>query len=314
MNIGIDIMGGDFAPFEILKGVILASELIENDDKLFLFGKEDIIRKALDEYGTSTEKFVVVDCEQVIEMDDEPVKAFKEKSESSIVKGFIYLKSKKIDGFASAGNTGAMLVGATQVVGVINGILRPGISSYYPNNQGGYNLLIDVGLNPDTKPEVMLQYARMGSIFAQTVLKIENPKVSLLNIGSEDSKGTPSTKAAYQLLADDDKINFIGNIEGGDLHKGDISNVIVADGFTGNIVLKQAESFYKLLKERGISDEYFDRYNYENYGGMPVLGVNSPVIIGHGISSEIAIKNMILQTKNIINSDLSGKIIKAFDV
>jgi glycerol-3-phosphate acyltransferase PlsX len=312
MNIGFDIMGGDYAPEQALKGAVLAIGELSENDKLFLFGKAELISEYLTQQNVSTAKYEIVDCRQTIEMGDEAIKAFKEKPDSSISKGFYFLSKNLIDSFASAGNTGAMMVGAIQIIGVGKGILRPGISSYYPNNVGKNNLLLDVGLNPETKPEVLVQYAQMGDLFAKNVMAVKNPKIGLLNIGSEDSKGTASVKQAYKLLKKNKKINFIGNIEGGDLHDAEKVDVIVCNGFTGNVVLKQAESFYKLLSERNISDSYFDNYNYENYGGTPVLGVPKPVIVGHGVSNDIALKNMILLSKKLIESGISEKITKYF--
>jgi len=312
MNIGLDIMGGDFAPEQTLKGVVLALNELSIKDKLFLFGKGDFILEHLTRQKINLDRVEIINCIQIIEMGDEPIKAIKEKSDSGIFKGFEYLKNDIIDSFVSAGNTGAMMAGATQVIGVSDGVMRPGISSYYPNNLGKNNLLLDVGLNPDTKPEVLVQYAHMGKMFAKHVMRIDNPKVGLLNIGSEKSKGTAITKLAYSLLDADSQINFIGNIEGGDIHKADMVDVIVCNGFTGNVVLKQAESFYKILNERNISDSYFDNYNYENYGGTPILGIPKPVIVGHGVSNGIAIKNMILLSKKLIESNISGIITKHF--
>lgn len=313
MKIGIDIMGGDFAPTETVKGAILASQKLESEDLVYLFGNENQINTLLLDLGADKSKFIVVDCSQTIEMADDPVKSFMEKSDSSIVKGFKYLKGNIIDGFASAGNTGSMLVGATKVSGVIPGIIRPGISSYYPNNKGGKNLILDVGINPDTKPDVMVQYAEIGNLYSKSVLGVKNPKIGLLNIGEEDTKGNLNSKHTHQLLKEHTGINFIGNVEGGDLNDSDKVDVIVCDGFCGNIVLKQAESFHKIIKSRNISDPYFDNYNYENYGGTPILGIKQAVVVGHGKSNDIAIMNMILHTKEILASKLTEKIIKAFD-
>lgn len=312
MNIGFDIMGGDYAPEQALKGAVLAIGELSENDKLFLFGNAKLISEYFSQHDVSPKKYEIVDCHQTIEMGDDAIKAFKDKPDSSITKGFYYLSNGLIESFASAGNTGAMMVGATQVIGVGKGILRPGISSYYPNNIGKNNLLLDVGLNPETKPEVLVQYAFMGKLFAETVMNIESPKIGLLNIGSEETKGTPVVKEAHKLLKESKEINFIGNIEGGDLYDADKVDVIVCNGFTGNVVLKQAESFYKLLSERNISDSYFDNYNYENYGGTPVLGVPKPVIVGHGVSNSIALKNMILLSKRLIESGISQKITKYF--
>ena len=241
-------------------------------------------------------------------MGDDPVKTFREKKDSGIVKGFFYLKQGIIDGFASAGNTGAMMVGATQVIGVLEGIIRPCLSSICPNNKGGNNLILDVGLNADPKPEVLAQYAQIGSAYAKYVMGIDNPRIGLLNIGSEEGKGNLTAKATYKLLKELDNINFIGNIEGGDCSDTEKVDVIVTDGFVGNIYLKHAESIYSILKQRGINDPFFDNYNYENVGGTPALGVNGTVIIGHGKSNGKAIKNMILQTKAVAAAKLHEKI------
>jgi phosphate acyltransferase len=313
MKIGIDIMGGDFAPHQILQGAILAKKELGAENSLFLFGPEKEISAGLTEAGENLDDYIIVDCSQTIEMGDDPVKSFLEKSDSGMVKGFVYLSKGILDGFASAGNTGAMLVGATKVIGLIEGIIRPCISSNYPNSEGGNNLIMDVGINADAKPENLVQYAMLGDLYARNIMGIENPKVALLNIGEEESKGNANAKATYQLLKSMNSINFIGNVEGGDLYKAGVVDVIITDGFTGNVVLKQAESFYQIVKDRNINDSYFDNYNYENYGGTPVLGINKTVVVGHGKSSAKAVKNMILLTGNIISSKLPEKITKAFE-
>lgn len=313
MNIGIDIMGGDFAPDETIKGVILAKKLSSEDVNLFLFGPESQIRTKLIEYNATPENFHIINCSETLDMGDDPVKSFAEKPDSGIVKGFEYLKNNTIDGFTSAGNTGAMMVGVTKIIGAINGILRPCISSYYPNNAGKNNLILDVGINADAKPENLIQYAILGDLYAKNIMGISNPKIGLLNIGQEKSKGNTNAKLTYQLLESARNLNFIGNVEGGDLYKANYVDVIVTDGFTGNVVLKQAESFYYILAERNIKDSYFENYNYENYGGTPVLGINKTVVVGHGKSNDIAIKNMILLTGNIIKSQFTEKITKAFE-
>ena len=312
MNIGLDIMGGDFVPVETVKGAILAQKELGKGNKLFLFGNHEEVATHLIKNNSNPDDFVIVDCENSILMEDYPVESFREKRKSEIVQGFTYLKKNLIDGFASAGNTGSMLVGATTVTGVIEGVLRPVISSCYPNNNGGNNLLLDVGLSADCKPENLHQFALIGSLYAKYIMEIKNPRVGLLNVGSEDSKGSTTVKSAYKLIAEDKNINFIGNIEGYHLHNNDMVDVIISDGFTGNIVLKHAESFYKILKQRNINDSYFNNYNYENYGGTPILGIQQPVVIGHGASSALAIKNMILLTKKIIESKLVEKISKSF--
>ncbi|MBQ1606594.1 MAG: phosphate acyltransferase [Bacteroidales bacterium] len=308
MNIGVDIYGGDFAPDAVLDGVVLALEVLDKDDRLFLFGNEEYIRKYFANRSVDAGVFEIVNCSETFAMGDDPVKTFREKKDSGIVKGFFYLKQGIIDGFASAGNTGAMMVGATQVIGVLEGIIRPCLSSICPNNKGGNNLILDVGLNADPKPEVLAQYAQIGSAYAKYVMGIDNPRIGLLNIGSEEGKGNLTAKATYKLLKELDNINFIGNIEGGDCSDTEKVDVIVTDGFVGNIYLKHAESIYSILKQRGINDPFFDNYNYENVGGTPALGVNGTVIIGHGKSNGKAIKNMILQTKAVAAAKLHEKI------
>ena len=308
MNIGVDIYGGDFAPDAVLDGVVLALEVLDKDDRLFLFGNEEYIRKYFANRSVDAGVFEIVNCSETFAMVDDPVKTFREKKDSGIVKGFFYLKQGIIDGFASAGNTGAMMVGATQVIGVLEGIIRPCLSSICPNNKGGNNLILDVGLNADPKPEVLAQYAQIGSAYAKYVMGIDNPRIGLLNIGSEEGKGNLTAKATYKLLKELDNINFIGNIEGGDCSDTEKVDVIVTDGFVGNIYLKHAESIYSILKQRGINDPFFDNYNYENVGGTPALGVNGTVIIGHGKSNGKAIKNMILQTKAVAAAKLHEKI------
>jgi glycerol-3-phosphate acyltransferase PlsX len=221
------------------------------------------------------------------------------------------LKEKKIDAFASAGNTGAMLVGSMFSVKSIPGIMRPAISTLVPKENGGWGLILDVGVNADCKPEVLNQFAMLGSLYAQHVLHMNNPKVGLMNIGEEEEKGNLLTKETHQLLKESKEIHFIGNVEGRDLFN-DKADVIVCDGFTGNVLLKLAESFYGLIKKNDLHSDYFDRFNYENYGGTPILGVNSTVIIAHGISKAKAIKNMILLSREVVEVRLAEKIALAF--
>jgi glycerol-3-phosphate acyltransferase PlsX len=172
-------------------------------------------------------------------------------------------------------------------------------------------VLLDVGSNADCKPDVLYQFAVLGSLFSEHVYGVKNPKVGLLNIGEEPEKGNLVSQAAHALMKDSKDFNFIGNIEGRDVFSENV-DVIVCDGFTGNIVLKQAEAFYSMIKRRGLSDDYFDRFNYENYGGTPVLGINSTVMIGHGISNDIAVKNIILLSKEIVEAKLAEKITQVF--
>ena len=307
MRIGIDIMGGDYAPQKTVHGAILALNELSSDTKIVLFGKKSEILSELKQHNISANNFEIIDCPDIIEMGEHPTKAFKSKPNSSIAKGFEYLAQGKIDGFASAGNTGAMFVGGYYSVKAIEGILRPAISTLIPRNDDGVTVLLDVGANADCKPDVLYQFGILGSLFSEHVCGIKNPKVSLLNLGEEKTKGNMLTQASYSMMEDNSDYNFIGNIEGRDIFDSE-TDVIVCDGFTGNIVLKEAEGIYSIMEKRGLLDDYFKRFNYENYGGTPILGLNKTVIIGHGISNEIAIKNMITLTKDVVEADLASKI------
>ncbi|MEC9209277.1 MAG: phosphate acyltransferase PlsX [Bacteroidota bacterium] len=307
MRIGIDIMGGDNAPKKTIHGAILALKELPENITVVLFGKKNEIISELKQHNFNANKFEIIDCSEVIGMEDHPTKAFRSKPNSSISKGFKYLAKGEIDGFASAGNTGAMFVGGFYTVKAIPGILRPPLSSVIPREDGGVTALLDVGANADCKPDVLFQFGVLGSLFSEHVCGIKKPKVSLLNLGEEKSKGNLLTQAAYTLMEDNPNYNFIGNCEGRDIFNSE-SDVIVCDGFTGNIVLKEAEGIYSIMRKRGLLDDYFKRFNYENYGGTPILGLNKTVIVGHGISNEIAIKNMIILAKNVVEADLANKI------
>ncbi len=312
MRIGIDIMGGDFAPEAAVLGAILAHKELSYNDRLILIGDEDKIKEILLREKVNPENFDIVHTSQVIEMSDHPAKAFAKKPDSSIAKGYKLLAMGEIEGFASAGSTGAMLVGAMYAVKVIPGVIRPVITAAIPKPEGNYSLILDVGINPDTKPDVLYQYGILGSLYASNVYNIDNPKVGLMNIGSEEEKGNLVTKSAHELMKDTSDFNFIGNVEANELFSDDRVDVIVCDGFVGNVILKEAEAFYTLIKQRKIEDDFFDKFNYENYGGTPILGVNKNIVIGHGISREVAMKNMILHTKEVVEAKLSDKIKEAF--
>ena len=295
-------MGGDFAPEAAVQGAVLALEAIGPDSRIVLFGDEAKIKAVLEAEGCSAERFDIVATTEVIEMGDHPAKAFQAKADSSITVGFGYLAKGAIDGFASAGSTGAMMVGSMYAVKPIEGVIRPAISSIVPTIAGRPALLLDVGLNVDCKPEVLAQYGLIGSIYAEAVLGIGKPRVAVLNIGEEETKGNAQTKATYELLKEDGRINFVGNVEGSYIFTGQVADVIVCDGFVGNTVLKMAEGLYRINKKLGGGNAFWDAMNYENVGGTPVLGVNAPVIIGHGISSARAIKSMILSTEQCIKT------------
>lgn len=312
MRLGLDIMGGDFAPDVTIKGAILAHKQLPTDVEIVLFGDEKTIRELLEKNGSDAGKFAIVHAPEVIGMGDHPAKAFSQKTQSSIFLGFKNLEEGKIDAFASAGSTGAMMVGAMYTVKTIPGVIRPTITASIPRMDGGFTILLDVGINPDCKPDVLYQYAILGSLYTEFVYKVPNPRIGLLNIGSEEEKGNLLTKAAFQSMQGTKEFNFIGNVEGNDLFDFKKVDVIVCDGFVGNVLLKAAEAFYKLIRKRNVQDEFFDRFNFENYGGTPVLGVNSNVIIGHGISNDIAIKNMILHTFDVTRANLPSKIKEVF--
>ena len=307
MRIGIDIMGGDYAPKKTVHGAILALKELPKNTTEVLFGRKNEILSELKQHEFSADKFEIVDCSEVIRMEEHATKAYRSKPDSSISKGFEYLAKGEIDGFASAGNTGAMFVGGFYAVKAIPGIIRPPLTVLIPREDGGVTVLLDVGANTDCKPDVLYQFGTLGSLFSQYVCGIKNPKVSLLNLGEEKTKGNLLTQAAYTLMEDNPDYTFIGNCEGRDIFNSK-SDVIVCDGFTGNIALKEIEGIYNIMKKRGLLDDFFKRFNYENYGGTPILGLNKTVIIGHGISNEIAIKNMIMLTKNIVEADLVNKI------
>lgn len=312
MRIGIDIMGGDYAPNATVLGAIAAQANLSSNQHLVLLGDKDLITPILEEQNFNPDHFEYIHTTEVIGMGEHPTKAIVQKPNSSISVGFQLLKDGKIDSFASAGNTGAMMVGAMFSVKAIPGVNRPAISAIIPKVKGGFGILLDAGANADCKPENLLQFGILGSLYAKYVYHIEQPKIGLMNIGEEEEKGSILTQASHNLLKENPLLNFIGNIEGRDLFN-DKADVIVCDGFTGNVVLKLAESFYVLTLKKGLKDEFFDRFNYEQYGGSPILGVNAPVIIGHGISSPEAIKNMILLSKEMVETKIIEKFKSAFN-
>ena len=311
MNIGLDMMGGDFAPLEAVKGAAEFLKSTTTNIHLTLIGDEAQLNELLANYTIAADKFTIVHAPEVIGMHEHPTKALKEKQKSSIAVGFHLLANGKTDAFISAGNTGAMMVGALFSIKTVEGLLRPTIGGYMPREDGTLGLLVDVGLNADCKPENLNQFAILGSLFAKHILNFENPKVGLINLGEEEGKGNLLTQATYPLLKENSLLNFIGNVEGRDIlvNKAD---VFVCNGFTGNIVLKLAESIYDICKRRNIDDEHFNRFNFEQYGGVPVLGVSKPVIIGHGISHATAFKNMIRIAQRMLETDLLGKMKESF--
>jgi glycerol-3-phosphate acyltransferase PlsX len=311
MKIGLDAMGGDFAPDVVVSGAILARKELSAEDTIVLFGRSDVIRKILDEKGVSVDLFQIVNTTEIIDMNDKPTKALTAKRDSSLSVGFQYLKEGKIDSFASAGSTGAMLVGTMFSVGVMEGVLRPCLAALIPKEQGGVTTFVDVGVNPDAKPEMLSQFGLLGSNYAKYALGITEPKVGLLNIGEEEEKGNAQTQATHLLMKKQKAYHFAGNVEPIEIFNSNL-DVIVCDGFVGNLIIKNIEALARVWGKRGLVDDYVKRFNYEIYGGLPLLGANAVVIIGHGISNERAIKAMVVQSKNIYNSHITEKLQKMF--
>lgn len=313
MRIGVDAMGGDYAPETVVLGAIEAAKFISPSTTIVLYGNKSLIEPIIEANGGKQTSIEVVHTSEVIAMNDHPTQAFSQKSDSSITVGFAHLKAGKIDGFASAGSTGAMMVGCMFVSKQIEGIIRPTIATTLPAKNGGRALLLDVGLNIDCKPEVLYQYGIIGSIYSKEMLGNANPRVGLVNIGEEPEKGNAQTKATNALMSGTKEFNFVGNVEPRYMFTGEVADVFVCDGFTGNIILKMAEGIYSVFEGSVSADnKLMEGLNYENEGGTPVLGVNECVIIGHGCSSAKAITNMILNTEKNIAMDLTQKIKAAF--
>ena len=311
MRIILDGMGGDNAPEEIVKGAVEAAKEIE--DEIIIVGKPDAIEKQLKKCKYKGEQISIAPANEVITMEDSPVKAIRHKKDSSLVVGLNMLRDGEGDMLISAGNTGAMIVGSRLLLGRLRGVDRPALASIYPDMTGGDPcMLVDAGASSESKARNMLEYGLMGSVYVEKVWGRSNPRVGLVNLGAEESKGTSVTKDAYQML-NASKLNFIGNVEGRDVPKG-VCDVIVCDGFTGNVILKLTEgvslSIFKLIKDTlksnvkamvggaliksklsGLKDEF----DYEEYGGAPVLGVSGPVIKMHGSSTARAVKSAILR-------------------
>jgi phosphate acyltransferase len=307
VKVAIDAMGGDHAPECNILGVALALAELHPDTQLVLIGDGNHLEKLLIDHSIPSARIEIIHAPEVITMGEHPTKALAQKTQSSISIGFKLLKQQEVHAFCSAGNTGAMQVGAIFSIKPIEGVIRPGIAGLLPQISGNFAVLMDVGANADCKPDVLYQFGEMATIYAREVLQIPSPRVALLSLGQEEQKGTLLTQAAYQIFNTFEKLNFVGNIEGSDLftHKAD---VIICDGFVGNVVLKMAESFHTLLQTHTISHPFFEKFNYETVGGCPLLGVNGNVVIGHGSSTPTAVKNMILQAEKMAFNNLQDKI------
>ena len=315
IRIGLDAMGGDLAPEVVVKGAVMALGSIDSDSRIVLYGDADAIRALLAKEGCAEEQFEIVATSEVVEMGDHPVRAFQQKRDSSIVVGFQHLAEGKIDGLASAGSTGAIMVGSTQVVKVIEGVIRPAISTVVPTVMGTPVMILDVGLNVDCRPDILEQYALIGSIYAESVLGVKSPRVALLNIGTEATKGNFQSKEAYELLqvgSESGRYNFVGNVEASHIFTSKVADVVVCDGFVGNTILKLCEGLYAINDTIGTTNSFLEGFNYESIGGTPVLGVNAPVIIGHGKSTAKAVKSMILSTEQAIRAKISERLSEAF--
>lgn len=328
LRIAIDAMGGDFAPTNEIEGAILAANHFRNLTPVeFVFvGREDDIKKALARHDLTLLQYSIVHTDDVITMDDEPALAFRTKKNSSLIKGIELHRNGDVDAFISAGNTGAVMSSATLILGRIKGVSRPTIGSFLPTVRTQPTLLTDVGANVDCKPRFLYEFAVMGSIYAKEILGIDNPRVGLLNVGEEETKGNSVVLEAYSIMKQSKNINFLGNVEGRDIFAG-TADVVVCDGFTGNIVLKFAESVVSLLRAkikeyslRGLLQKIsvammiptfrkvMKEFDYQEYGGVPLLGVKGVVIIGHGKSTPYAIKNMLLRATEVVQKQINKRI------
>lgn len=315
IKIGIDVFGGDNAPEAVVDGAIAAQGVLCGRCRIVLLGDRVSIEELLAARGCCAELFDIVHAPERIEMGDQPAESFRNKRQSSIAVGFELLAKGEIDGFASAGSTGAMMVGSMMVAKPLAGVLRPTIAISIPTVRGSKVTILDIGINVDCRPEVLEQYAVIGSVYASEVLGQSSPRVALLNIGEESSKGNAQAKAAYQLMsqaAERGRYNFVGNVEPSHIFTGDVADVVVCDGFVGNTVLKLTEGFYAINASKGVVTPFWRGMNYEQAGGTPVLGVGAVVTIGHGKSTPEAIKNMILSTLHSVETNLVGKLREKF--
>lgn len=308
--IGLDIAGGDFAPNCNFEGAKLVLENLSDKIHLVLIGDENVIKTGLSSYGIDENAVSIFHAPEVIEMGDSPMRALMSKPNNSISVGLGLLKAGKIDGFASAGNTGAIFGASVVALGTVIENIRPCMMTFVPRLNNRDALMLDIGASADSKPENLYQFAMLGHTFYKYIMNVENPKTGLINIGEEPEKGNEVVKAAYKLMNGSKDFNFIGNVEGNELFS-DKADILVCNGFTGNVVLKLCEGFYKLSRHFGFSNEYLEQFNYENQGGSAVLGINGAVVIGHGISNGKAIMNMVKFSAEIVENKLPWRIKEA---
>lgn len=322
-RIAVDAMGGDFAPRNEILGAVQAL----NESKgfeLLLVGRKDKILEIAREEKVQIDERMIIDTPDVIGMNDTPTTAIKTKPNSSLVVGAKLVKEKRADAFISAGNTGAMMAASTLLIGRIPGVGRPAIGAPLPTNKGRFCFVFDAGSSVDSKPQHLFEYGILGSIFLKEIFGIENPSIGLLNVGEEEAKGNTLTFSSYKLLKES-KLNFYGNVEGKDILKG-TTDIVLCDGFVGNIILKFGESFLTFLKTRikkfaggslinklkalvvkSVLKDSLKDMDYQMHGGVPLLGINGISIVGHGSSSPLAIKNMILRAKEMYDKNLITK-------
>ncbi len=324
VNVAVDAMGGDNAPAEIVKGAV---EAITEDKrvKVFLVGREPVIRTELQKYTYPQEQLEVVHAEEVIEMAEPPVMAIRKKKDSSIVKAMYMVKNKECDALVSAGSTGAVLVGGQVIVGRIKGVERPPLAPLIPT-EDGVSLLIDCGANVDARPSHLVQFAKMGSVYMENVMGIKNPRVAIVNIGAEEEKGNALVKETFPLLKNCPDINFTGSIEARDIPAG-AADVIVCEAFVGNVILKMYEGVGGALIKKVRSGmmtslrskigaflvkpalkKTLKSFDTEQYGGAPLLGLNGLVVKTHGSSKAVEIKNSILQCITFKEQRINEKI------
>ncbi|ABI68092.1 phosphate acyltransferase PlsX [Syntrophomonas wolfei] len=307
MRIAVDAMGGDYAPLEIVAGAVKwVAE--EEERQIFLVGQEELLKQELKSYSYDPSRLIVVNASEVITMEESPATAIRRKKDASIVVASRMVKEKKADAIISCGSTGAQMAAAIFILGRMEGIERPPIVASIPNMTGAYTLLIDVGANVDCKPRQLLQFALLGKTYASIIYGVEQPRVALLNNGEEESKGNTVTMETYALLRQQSGINFTGNVEGRDIFTGK-SDVIVCDGFTGNVLLKTMEGMalfiaQGILGAGGPMPAFFQRLDYTQTGGAPLLGINGLSIVCHGSSKREAVYNGLRIAEDCYNKNI----------